>query len=344
MNTLNAPGGPSSIPLDRLGWPTRLRDELHRERTKESTAIAWTWHVRRDGDYNRGFTFNAWLGCTKVSAECALCYANTIATTKMGKNLWGRNARRMFTGDAYWKRLDKLERLASDLGHPIKIFVNSMSDLFEILCDGHPDIAAMDQARNRMFQEIENRPGLIFILCTKRPQNVLKLVPPSWQRRFPDNVWVLATAGTQQNVNAFVPILLTIPAAVRGLSVEPILGPVTLPQAFLGLKSRGWVICGGESGRKDEPVRPSHPDWAMNLRDQCDQAGVPFFYKQVGDWLHGSMIPVGSRSDRRATKLDATDRNQVHRWPDGTRSYRLSKRTAGRELGGREWNQFPTAI
>jgi protein gp37 len=159
--------------------------------TKNATAIGWTWNVASTGDFTRGYTFNPWIGCTKVASECAFCYADIVAKDKMGRNLWGKNALRMFMGPAYWQRLGKLSRLSGSLGHSIKVFAGSMCDLFEILCPGHPDTVRMDTARQLMFTEIDKNPDLTFILCTKRPFNIMSLVPAHWQKAFPSNVWVL---------------------------------------------------------------------------------------------------------------------------------------------------------
>lgn len=329
----------SFLTVDSLGWPLHLGERLHESITRDSTAIGWTWHVFPNGDYVRGFTFNAWMGCTKVAAECALCYANT-RTDQLGRNLWGKNARRQIMKENNWKRLDRMERLAIRLGHSVKVFCHSMSDAFEILCEGHPDAEAMEAARERLFAEIERHPHLNFILCTKRPFNVMRLVPERWRAALPSNVWVLATTGTQGSADRLIPELLKIPAAVLGLSVEPMLTPVVLPQAFLDLGQRGWVIAGGESGNAVQPVRPTHPDWFRALRDQCDSAGVPFFFKQVGDWTHDSLL-AGSKVADLAHRAASGDRRLVRLWLDGTQSYRLTKQANGRELDGREWNQFP---
>jgi protein gp37 len=328
---------------DNLGWPIHLQNRLLKESTKDSTAIGWTATVFPCGDYIRGYTFNAWLGCVKVAAECAFCYADLVAVTKLGRNLWGKLARRHFVGKSYWKRLDKWEQLGKEHGYQPKVFCHSMSDVFEILCEGHEDIPSMDAARERLFNEIERHPGLIFILCTKRPFNVLRLVPEHWRERFPENVWILATAGNQTNADKLIPELLQIPATVRGLSVEPMLGPIVLPKEFLDLGAGAWVICGGESGSLRQGIRPSHPDWYRALRDQCDAALVPFFFKQIGDWTHDSLIAGNQRLVKRSCSVAETNSTRVRVWPDGTKSYRLSKRANGRLLDGRQWNQFPEA-
>ena len=326
--------------IDKLGWPIHLSEEVNAELMRGSTGISWTRFVLPDGTFERGFTFNAWRGCIKCATECKFCYADVFMKSRRKLNLWGPTARRLFASESTWRRLAWLDRLALKLGHPIKVFCHSLSDVFETLPAGHPDASAMTAARARLFGEVEARKNVVFIFCTKRIEDVMGMVPAHWRSSFPPNLWILGTAGTQANVDRIVPELLKIPAAVLGLSIEPMLTPIQLPNAFLALGGRGWAICGGESGNLKQAIRPTHPDWFRDLRDQCDAAGLPFFFKQVGDWSHDSLIAPGSALAKRVAALDPNGK-LVHTWHDGSRSYRLSKRANGRELDSREWNQFP---
>jgi protein gp37 len=168
------------------------------------------------------------------------------------------------------------------------------------------------------------------------------------------NVWLGTSIEDQATADARIPHLLDTPAAVRFLSAEPLLGPVDLTMvpshkiaptvtiminATTGEDGAGgkrarldWVIGGGESG---PGARPMHADWARSLRDQCEAAGVAFFYKQAGEWLHETQ----ATSDQ-WNPIGAAARN-IHLWDDGTMSLRIGKKAAGRLLDGREWNQMP---
>ena len=181
------------------------------------------------------------------------------------------------------------------------------------------------------------------------------------QRLFPlSNVWLGVTAENQEKANERIPILLQIPAAKRFVSVEPMLGSVDLESLELGPNGYGltfllnaltgwahgnieksgkpkvhrndqfgrldWVICGGETG---PGARPMHPDWARSLRDQCVSAGVPFFFKQQGEWGY---TPYGNRKG-----MNPYESIRLN----GDLLFRCGKKFAGRNLDGREWNERP---
>ena len=186
----------------------------------------------------------------------------------------------------------------------------------------------------------------------------------------PANVWIGTSVEDQKRADERIPALLNIPAKVRFLSCEPLLGPVDLARAG-GLWSDinnnvvcnrvierlHWVIVGGESGPK---ARPMHPDWARSLRDQCQAAGVPFFFKQWGEW--GASLaeiqkePYVNRftscADGRAVGFTINQNPQFLNWRTGeigrisashgdVCSWKMGKQAAGRLLDGREWNEFP---
>jgi len=209
----------------------------------------------------------------------------------------------------------------------------------------------------RLLMLIRETPNLDWLLLTKRPQNfkkrmqvALKLVLKAtggepcneadfidgWinkQDTIPPNVWIGTTVEDQQRANERIQELLKIPAMVRFLSCEPLLDHVDLTQrqgvGFAIPEGIHWVICGGESGPK---ARPMHPDWARSLRDQCRSAGVPFFFKQWGEW---SPCPIGDGPDH---VTDAV----FKKGPafDGA-VWKVGKEKAGRTLDGEIWDQFP---
>lgn len=246
----------------------------------ETTAISWTDH-----------TFNPWMGCTKVSPGCDHCYAEGLGK-RTGKVQWGDDAERVLTSDGYWKNPLKWNRAAEAEGRRHRVFCASMADVFE-------DRPELDEPRGRLFEVIGNTPWLDWQLLTKRPQNVLRMVPygdtaATWR----DNVWVGTTVENEDQADQRVPHLLEIPAKVRFLSCEPLLDRVRLGKWCSSIPSRlrwgpengwtpeydeqptiDWVICGGESGPGHRPLNLDH---ARLLRDNCRFFKVPFFFKQVG--------------------------------------------------------------
>jgi protein gp37 len=188
----------------------------------------------------------------------------------------------------------------------------------------------------------------MFFVLTKRPErmrDVMESVRESFAEddySFPaENVWIGVTAENQEQADKRIQILLQVPSAKRYVSIEPMLGPVELrisafngADSFSSMAGIHWVICGGESGPGS---RPMHPAWVLELLDQCQAAGVPFFFKQWGEFGHESQIdfnasPFAALSSRNA---------MYHAWPGGSRSYRIGKSAAGRLLDGKEYIEVP---
>ena len=275
----------------------------------ENSKIEWTDH-----------TFNCWIGCTKVSPACDFCYAEKQNDHRQWNRAgWGAHAPRKRTSAAYWKQPFKWDRQAKAEGRRARVFCASLADVF----DNHKSIDP--EWRLELFDLIAATPNLDWLLLTKRPQNIAKMLPNDWGGGW-QNVWIGTTVENQAEADRRVPHLLTVPAAVHFLSCEPLLGPVDLRRAWGGpMKIEGpnwldfinWVICGGESG---PGARPMHPDWARSLRDQCKAAGVAFHFKQWGEFAPDD--PFAKHTAMR----------------------RIGKKTAGRLLDGREWNELPPAI
>jgi len=265
----------------------------------KTTAIDWTDH-----------TFNPWWGCEKISPGCSRCYAATFAK-RTGHDVWGPGADRRTFGDGHWNEPLKWERAARAAGRPALVFCASMADVFE----DHP--AVVDE-RARLWDLVARTPSLRWLLLTKRPENVRAMVPDEWLEApeppvaswWPSNVWIGTTVEDQEHALERIPVLLEIPAHVRFLSCEPLLGPVDLTEVDEEDVEDGihWIIAGGESGAK---YRALDVDHARALRDQADAYGIPFFYKQTG----GLTPKAGGRLIdgrlRWAWPADAGDRSDV---------------------------------
>lgn len=234
----------------------------------KTTEISWT-----------DSTWNPWIGCAKISAGCANCYAQTLMDTRYGRVEWGPNGTRSATSAAYWKKPRAWNTEAKRTGVRRKVFCGSLCDAFE---DRHDTNAW----RISLLELIELTHGLDWLLLTKRPENVVRLIEQAAGRdvlnffeRNP-HVWFGVSVENQEQADKRIPHLLMVPARVRFLSMEPLLGPVSfhdITNRLLG--GIDWVIVGGESG---PGARPMDPDWARSIRDECKAGGVPFFMKQMG--------------------------------------------------------------
>jgi protein gp37 len=258
--------------------------------------IEWTDH-----------TFNPWIGCTKVSPACDHCYAEVSTPSRALGVTWGAGQPRRVTGEANWKEPIKWNKrnfyqcACGWRGHEVntegtslteglpscpecdsmdlqdarqRVFCASLADVF--------DKEAPLGARERLFELIEQTPNLDWLLLTKRIGNVQEMIPARWAPAFPSNVWIGISVVNQQEANRDIPKLLRVPAAVRFLSMEPLLGPVDLRQAHMNterLPRVDWVIVGGESGPH---ARPMVLGWAKEIVSQCQSAHVPVFMKQLG--------------------------------------------------------------
>lgn len=289
----------------------------------ENSKIEWTDH-----------TFNPWIGCTKVSPGCDHCYAEAwdrrFAVSGHAMR-WGDKALRTRTSAANWRLPLKWDKQSEADGVRRKVFCASLADVF--------DNAVPPEWRAALFALIAGTPHLDWLLLTKRIGNVAKMIEaPGMQKcGLPPNVWLGATVVDQEEADRDIPKLLAVPARVRFLSIEPMLGPIDLDAALwryegpmhIRREALHWVICGGESGAG---ARPISPDWARRLRDQCKAAGVAFLFKQWGEWL-----PMLGQAEGVSVGKKATT-------PDGWIVGWAGKKSAGRSLDGAHHDQFPNAI
>ncbi|WP_226779566.1 DUF5131 family protein [Oceaniglobus trochenteri] len=271
-----------------------------------NSKIEWTTH-----------TFNPWWGCTKVSEACKHCYAEAWAK-RVGQNVWGPKPERRQLSDTHWRQPLKWNRDAEGAAERPRVFCASMADVFE-------DREELVPLRARLFDLIEETPNLDWLLLTKRPQNVARMA--KWQAEWPDNVWLGTTVELQHRADELLPYLAAIPAKVRFISAEPLLGSLAI-EPWLET-TIDWVITGGESGPK---ARPASPEWFRSLHSQCMRTETAFHFKQWGDWAPGDGI-----------NMLLADRAKEARAADGTRMLRVGKKIAGRKLDGLEWDQLPAA-
>lgn len=303
-----------------------------------NSSIEWTKH-----------TANLWWGCVEVSALCDHCYAREWSKY-LNRAKWGADESRMAI-KGVWSDLAKFQKLAAAAGTIDNVFVGSMMDIFEkpmplVDAKGEPMPITTGYLREQLFYKVvPTSPNLRFLFLTKRPGNIVKYIPPEWMNNLPTNVMFGTSVGNQETADQAISQLLRAPG-YRFLSMEPMLGPVNLAPAWnhgnfdpdfdVGIH---WVICGGESGHHS---RPMNPNWARSVRDQCQAAGVPFHFKQHGDWKPVDIVS-GDRIELHFPKDGPTGPKnpEFHTWSDGTMSARVGKKAAGRILDGRTWDEFP---
>ena len=331
----------------------------------DTTHIEWT-----------DATWNPVTGCTRVSPGCVNCYIDWAPPFRVeGRHFTDRDGNRSHAIGAttgvrlHPDRLDWPLRKRSWRGK--RVFVCSLADLF------HDDVP--DEYIARVFAVMALTPEVTYQVLTKRPARMRALLAsgtfagmvwrdvddPSWPL---PNVWMGVTVEDQERADQRIPILLDTPAAVRWLSCEPLLGPVDLDATGMGVTGTSgpesrpsavdWVVAGGESGPN---ARPMHPSWARSLRDQCATAGVPFLFKQWGEWAPDEWIDedgcrhVGRKPEARDSKslvmhpagmTALTPDNPFDPWEHGhpcwhTVMRRVGKTRAGRLLDGIQHDGYP---
>lgn len=310
--------------------------------------------------------WNPIRGCTRVSPGCGGpgkhggCYAEKIAARFSGPGQPFDGFAEMRNGEARWTGKVALieDRLTAPLHwrKPARIFACSMSDLFHEAMD----IRWIDS----VFDVMRRCPQHTFQVLTKRAA-IMRDYARVWQKAPLPNVWLGISAERQPEWDERTSELRQTPAAIRFVSAEPLLGHIETGHVDGGLHGIHWVIVGGESGPR---ARPCHPDWVRSLRDQCQAAEVPFFFKQWGEWLPGQNDPhpnqqwgIAHWQDGGWGERDTPNpsRNYVMWEPDGTMHYggtrsgknyfkvarwaaRVGKKAAGAMLDGREWREFPS--
>lgn len=359
----------------------------------DNTLIEWA-------DTTQNFVW----GCDRASEGCLNCYIPRTPPFRMNGRKFNHDGIGATTGLEF--HLDKLA-LPLKWRKPRKVFVNSLSDLFH---KGVPDEVIARQwivmalTSRHTFQILTKRPARMrALLCDgerwrKLLYPALRWVIENIDTRMPasdvdrvqawldeaefvedgvtplPNVWLGTSTENQKWADVRIPVLLQVPAAVRFISAEPLLGPIDLTRiAWKGgggthldvvggwhgepgvwrapAKRLDWVIVGGESGPK---ARPMHPTWARSLRDQCAGTGIAFHFKQWGEWIgqaNGGAPDGTGRSAwfddlphayvRYDTGIVLNEQDAIADGGAFMGVYRVGKKAAGRELDGREHNEFP---
>lgn len=346
----------------------------------ENSKIEWTTH-----------TLNPWRGCTKVAPGCQHCYADDLSKRNPGTlGVWGPNGTRVVASESMWREPIKWDAAAKAAGERHRVFCASLADVFEdwpgqikdsngedvCVCHGCGDWVRFIQrecstkdcreerlpraltiadVRDRLFGLIDATPHLDWLLLTKRPENIRRMLVPHLIENVPGhvrqnegdgkririrpNVWLGTSISDQATADRNIPLLLKCRdlSPVLFVSAEPLLGPVEIKDYTSGASIRSdngrplwidWLIAGGESGHH---ARPMHPDWVRDLRDRCVEDEIPFLFKQWGEYgpdqvssVRFTPVPSGIPMDEPASM------------------FRVGKKAAGRLLDGQLWDQYPT--
>lgn len=325
-------------------------------------------------------SWNPIRGCSRVSEGCRNCYAESVARKHCSP---GEPYEGLIGKGGQWNgHIDFIEEKLLDplrWTRPRLIFVNSMSDLF------HENVP--DSVIDRVFAVMALASRHTFQILTKRPERMLAYCRTLGKHHSRDrvsiaaqhldstgnfywemgsngwhlpNVWLGVSIEDQDTANERLPLLAQMPAAVRWISLEPLLARVSLEDAVRQPSIQSlcnpqresvelrhtvdWVVVGGESGNQ---ARPMHSDWARLLRDQCIAGNVPFLFKQWGEWSTSPDEPGNRNPPTHALKTDgslvAIDR-PVKELEGALPIAKIGKSAAGRKLDGEQWSQYPSMI
>jgi protein gp37 len=313
-------------------------------RTKKQTGIQWA-------DY----TFNPYRGCTQVSEGCKFCYAEgTSLRNPHTLGVWGKKGRRAPASEQYWKFPYAWDAEAKAAGKPLLVFCASLADVFEgaDTCPSE-DWHVVEEARQRLWKTIEETPNLIWLLLTKRPQNIPTFYPMEWLLSPPANVWLGTTVENQRRAGTRISDLLYVPCALHFLSLEPLLEWVNLHSVDWGdgvtynvygnyfmrekaiihsnLQRVGWIITGGESGTASQNVRPLAPQWIYEIAKNAAKAEIPFLHKQNGEYILSDEVDG----------IGGVELLPSHTFTGGTKVIRVGKHSAGNRVFGETYMQFP---
>lgn len=263
------------------------------------TTIGWTSTIDPDGTIAPGYTANPWMGCVRVSPGCQHCYAESFVVNRFKLPVWGpaSTTKRVRT-KAAWVNVPRWNKAAKLAGVRRKVFVASLADVFE----DHP---MLPEWRRDFLTLLERCTSLDVQLLTKRPENVVKMVPEAWLKMWPAHIWVGATAEDRKRMAERSVALRDVPALVRFLSCEPLLEDL----GSMDLTGIDWAIIGGESGTG---ARPFNIEWARNIIRECRKSATAIFVKQFG------AVPV-TGGGTRIELVDSSHGGDPEEWPKDLR-------------------------
>ena len=291
-------------------------------------------------------TWNPVTGCDPASRGCENCYAMRITKRLQKIPL---TAEKYKKGNEVVMHIDELFR-PERWRKPSMVFVCSMSDLFH---ENVTDVFILE-----IFYVIKNNPQHTFQILTKRPQRAVEFLRRTAITSLPANIWFGVSAEDQEQAEFRIPYLLKIPAHIRFISAEPLLGSIDLT-SFLNPELH-WIITGGETGPAS---RPMHPDWVRSLRDQCQQSNTPFFFKSWGEfkpnfqpfhslqhWVNKAQTWLACNEWRRDFDkcIDLTGKHLVHGADFQDAVYpvypmwKTGKKASSNTLDGQTHTEFPT--
>ncbi len=248
----------------------------------ENSKIEWTDH-----------TFNPWIGCQHVSPGCDHCYAEAMMDHRYGKVEWGPHGERRRTSEENWRNPVKWNAEArafkQEHGHRPRVFCASLADVF--------DNQVPNDWRIELFALIRECRRLDWLLLTKRPQNIAKMLPKDWGDGY-RNVWLGVTAEDQMHFDQRWRYLRNIPSAIKFISYEPALGRLRLPKHE---PLPDWLISGGESG---PGARPLHPKWVRDIIADCRRRGIARFHKQWGTYASNPLLAEEGMTIEEAKRID----------------------------------------
>ncbi len=292
-------------------------------------------------------TMNWWIGCTKVSDACTGCYAEHLMDTRHHRVTWGKPGQAgtlSLTSEANRRKPLMWNRKAAAAGTRPFVFCSSLSDVF--------DKNALKEWRRELFATIRATPNLVWLLLTKRPQNMIEMTQEAGG--LPPNAALGTTVEDQIRANLNVPHLCEAKMALNPLftflSCEPLLGEIYLRAMevkagrFNFLREShtmfdplhptapwkiGWIITGGETDQGAHKARPTHPNAYRFLRDQAAATATPFHHKQNGEWIGGDQIP-----DEETIPSGISNDCGYGSTDDNLRVWRVGKARSGRMLDG----------
>lgn len=304
-------------------------------------------------------TFNPWIGCTRISPACDGCYAAHLMETRMGRVQWGGPGKgagtRERTSDANWRKPLAWDKKAKAEGRRPFVFCSSLADVF--------DNEVPTEWRRDLFELIAATPNLVWLLLTKRPQNIVKMVKEI--RMMPSNIAFGTTIEDRERAKKNLPGLI-VAAGLRPLflfaSCEPLIGDLgdlkpwmqgdpNTQQLLEGerfeqgikigadgwpkLPAVGWWITGGETDQGSHKARPTHPNWFRSIRDQAIYHGLAYHHKQNGEFLPSSVaVPMNLHHKTQPDWVG--EQNDT-----GEKVYKVGKHRSGRELDGVTHDAFP---